>query len=52
MTQELIKVENLKKYFESSSGFISKEKKVIKAVDGVSFQINKGETLGIVGESG
>ncbi|MGC9311841.1 MAG: ABC transporter ATP-binding protein [Sediminispirochaetaceae bacterium] len=42
----LVEVRNLKKYFHLSQG------KVLKAVDGVSFAIRKGETLGLVGESG
>lgn len=46
MAEPLIEIENLKKYFPISG------KKVVKAVDGVSFQIYKGESLGIVGESG
>lgn len=43
---KLLEVTNLKKHFSFGKG------KVLKAVDGVSFHINKGETLGIVGESG
>lgn len=46
----LVDVRNLKQYFPVSSGLL--KKKFIKAVDGVSFHIEKGETLGLVGESG
>lgn len=47
MTKEvLVEVKDLKKYFNVGNG------KILKAVDGVSFKINKGETLGLVGESG
>ncbi|MEY8339288.1 oligopeptide/dipeptide ABC transporter ATP-binding protein [Lachnospiraceae bacterium 62-35] len=45
MTEELIKVENLKKYYKVPAGWLH-------AVDDVSFSIGKGETLGLVGESG
>jgi oligopeptide/dipeptide ABC transporter ATP-binding protein len=45
MSNQLIKVQNLKTYFYTEDG-------VIPAVDGVSFTINEGATLGIVGESG
>ena len=46
----LIEVKNLKMYFDISTGVFSS--KPLKAVDDVSFSINKGETLGLVGESG
>ena len=47
----LIQVQDLKKYFYKE-GFFSTDKKPIRAVDGISFSIRKGETLGLVGESG
>lgn len=46
----LLEVKNLKKYYPVRTGFIKKTE--LKAVDDVSFFIRKGETLGIVGESG
>ena len=50
MSQELLRVEHLKQYFPVNVGF---GKTVpLKAVDDVSFSINEGETLGLVGESG
>ena len=53
MEQEVIlRVENLKKYFPIKGGFFSKTIGNVKAVDGVSLEVRKGETLGIVGESG
>lgn len=48
--QPLIEVKNLKQYFNISMGMF--KTKPLKAVDDVSFTINKGETLGLVGESG
>ncbi len=48
--QPLIQVKNLKQYFDVNMGWF--KNKPLKAVDDVSFNINKGETLGLVGESG
>jgi len=50
MSEKLVEIENLKQYFPL--GGFGKNKKFVKAVDDVSFFINKGETLGLVGESG
>jgi oligopeptide transport system ATP-binding protein len=52
-SQPLIQVRGLKKYFPITEGIIfQREKEAIKAVDDVSFDIQEGETLGLVGESG
>ena len=52
-TENLIEVNNLEMYFPVTSGIILQKKIAeIKAVDNVSFNIKKGETLGLVGESG
>ncbi len=48
----LLKVENLKKHFPITRGVFKKVVGHVKAVDGVSFSMNSGETMGIVGESG
>jgi len=50
MSEKLLEVEGLKQYFPVNSGLFSK--KYVKAVDDVTFFVNKGETLGLVGESG
>lgn len=52
MAKPLLKVNGLKKYFDIRGGVFSRKVGEIKAVDDVSFTIQKGEILGIVGESG
>jgi oligopeptide transport system ATP-binding protein len=48
----LLRVENLKMHFPVYAGIFRRQVGAIKAVDGISFDIKKGETLGLVGESG
>ena len=48
--KNLIEVRDLKKYFEVKNGTFSK--KMLHAIDGITFSIKEGETLGLVGESG
>ena len=52
MENTLIEVKNLEKYFEVSSGLFSRNKAIVKAVDGISFNIPFGSSLGLVGQSG
>jgi ABC-type oligopeptide transport system ATPase subunit len=50
--ENVIEVSNLVKEFDVSKGFFSRHKDIVKAVDGISFNIPKGESLGLVGQSG
>ncbi|MFD1849826.1 ABC transporter ATP-binding protein [Oceanobacillus bengalensis] len=52
MQRPLLEVKSLKKYFPIKSGILGRKVGHVKAVDDVSFTVNKGEILGIVGESG
>ncbi|HIE28452.1 TPA: dipeptide ABC transporter ATP-binding protein [Candidatus Poribacteria bacterium] len=49
---KLLEAKEIKKYFPIKQGFFSKSEGVLKAVDGISFTVNRAETLGLVGESG
>jgi ABC-type uncharacterized transport system, duplicated ATPase component len=48
----LLEVNDLKKYFPIKGGILRRTVATVRAVDGVSFQVRRGETLGLVGESG
>ncbi|NJP37877.1 ABC transporter ATP-binding protein [Alkalicoccus luteus] len=50
--QQILKVQNLKQYFPIKGGIFGRKVNDVKAVDDISFEVNAGETLSIVGESG
>jgi ABC-type glutathione transport system ATPase component len=52
MSEVLLEVRDLVKHFPIGGGMFTKPVGVVRAIDGVSFTIRKGETLGLVGESG
>jgi oligopeptide transport system ATP-binding protein len=52
MSEVLLEVENLVKHFPVGGGVLSRQSGVVRAIDGVSFTLRRGETLGLVGESG
>ena len=52
MTNTIIKVQKLKKYFPIKGGILNQKTAEVQAVDAINFAVSRGETLGIVGESG
>ena len=50
--ERLLSVRDLKKHYPITKGFLSKEVGRVRAVDGISFDVHRGETVGLVGESG
>jgi oligopeptide transport system ATP-binding protein len=52
LSEVILEVRNLVKHFEVGGGLFGGRRGIVRAVDGVSFQLRRGETLGLVGESG
>ena len=52
MAGNLLEVRNLKKYYSVKSGFLNKDRRSVKSVNGINLSVKQGEILGIVGESG
>jgi len=51
-SEVLLRVDNLKMHFAIRRGVLQRQVGAVKAVDGITFEVRKGETLGLVGESG
>jgi len=52
MKQDILVINNVAKHFSRKTSFWARDSYVVKAVDGVSLHIERGEILGLVGESG
>ena len=48
----LLEIRDLKKYFPVAAGLLGQQREYVKAIDGVSLDVEDGETVGLVGESG